>query len=208
MQRYSTYLFDFDGTLVDSHDSLVKVFVDSYEAVGVKVPDGYVLRLMRIPLFLGYDELNGPKDEASIKKFGDMINKTLDAPEVLKLTKTYDDVLDTLYALKARGDRLGIVTSNNVKHVKDVLHFVNMPEDLFEVIIGNGDTKVHKPNPDPIYKALERLGISKEGVCYVGDALQDKNTAINAGVGAVLLDRHHEYDDESGEKIYSLSELL
>ena len=208
MQRYSTYLFDFDGTLVDSHDSLVKVFEDSYDAIGVKVPNGYVLRLMRIPLFQGYEELNAPKDDASKKKFGDMINATLDAPEVLKLTKTYDDVLDTLYSLKAQGARLGIVTSNNVKHVKDVLHFVNMPEDLFEVIIGNGDTKIHKPNPDPIYKALERLGISKDGVCYVGDAIQDQQTAINAEVGAILLDRHHEYKNQPGVKIHSLTELL
>lgn len=208
MQQYSTYLFDFDGTIVDSHDSLVKVFEDSYASVGVKVPNGYVLRLMRVPLFQGYAELHAPEDEASKKKFGDMINQTLDAPEVLILTKTYDDALKSLYALKARGARLGIVTSNNVKHVREVLRFVNMPEDLFEVIIGNGDTKVHKPNPDPIYKALERLGIDRDGVCYVGDALQDFNTAINAKVEPILLDRHHEYDDVKGIKIYSLDELL
>ena len=207
MQQYSTYLFDFDGTLVDSHDSLVKVFEDSYNAVGIKVPDGYVLRLMRIPLFVGYDELNAPKDEKSKKIFGDMINYTLDAPEVLKLTKPYEDTVEALNELKKRGTTLGIVTSNNVKHVLEVLHFLNIPHDLFSVIIGNGDTKVHKPNPAPIYCALERLGISKEGVCYVGDALQDKQTAINAGVGAILIDRRGEYDNEPGEKIYSLKEL-
>ena len=37
------------------------------------------------------------------------------------------------------------------------------------------------------------INISKENVCYVGDALQDKETAINAKVDAILLDRHHEY---------------
>ena len=75
------------------------------------------------------------------------------------------------------------------------------------MIIGNGDTKKHKPNPDPIYKALERLNISKAGVCYVGDALDDKNTAINAGIGAVLLDRQQEYLNETGDVIRSLDEL-
>ena len=207
MQKYKVYLFDFDGTLVDSHDSLVKVFEDSYASVNVKVPQGYCLRLMRIPLWQGYKELNAPEDERSKKLFGDMINFTLDAPEVLKLTKPYEDTLDNLYRLKSQGIILGIVTSNNVKHVKDVLGFLNIPEDLFSVIIGNGDTKIHKPNPDPIYKALERLNISKDGVCYVGDAIQDKETAINAGVGAVLIDRNHEYDHEPGEVIHSLSEL-
>ena len=207
MQLYSTYLFDFDGTLVDSHDSLIKVFEDSYSVVGVTVPDGYVLRLMRIPLFQGYEELHGPDDEDSKKKFGDMIIKTLDAPEVLELTRIYEDTLPNLIRLKNRGATLGIVTSNNVKHVKEVLHFLNIPESLFSVIIGNGDTTKHKPNPDPIYKALEKLNISKGGVCYVGDALDDKNTAINAGVGTVLLDRHQEYMNEPGDVITSLNEL-
>lgn len=207
MKSYSTYLFDFDGTLVDSHDSLVKVFEDSYEVVGVKVPEGYCLRLMRIPLFQGYAELNAPDDEISKKKFGDMINLSLDAPEVLKLTKQYDDTLDNLMRLKNSGAKLGIVTSNNVNHVRDVLHFLNIPEDLFAVIVGNKETKKHKPNPDPLYKALELLNISKDNVCYVGDALQDKETAINAGMDAILLDRNHEYDNESGIVIHSLSEL-
>ena len=207
MKKYKTYLFDFDGTLVDSHDSLVKVFEDSYAEVGVKVPNGYVLRLMRIPLFKGYEELNAPSDEESKKRFGDMINLTLDAPEVLKLTKPYSDTMDTLYRLKKEGAVLGIVTSNNQKHVKEVLKFLNIPEDLFSVIVGNGETTKHKPNPDPIYKALELLNISKDDVCYVGDGLGDKATAVNASVGAILLDRYHEYDNEGGIVIHSLSEL-
>ena len=207
MKRYTTYLFDFDGTLVDSHDSLVKVFEDSYGHIGVNVPKGYVLRLMRIPLRQGYDELNAPDDQETMDKFEDKIISTLDDPEVLRLTKVYEDTLPSLIRLKSNGARLGIVTSNNVKHVKDVLKFLNIPEKMFSVIIGNGDTEVHKPNPDPILKALERLDISKDGVCYVGDAIDDKRTAINAGVDAVLIDRLDEYDNEPGVVIHSLSEL-
>lgn len=207
MQKYSTYLFDFDGTLVDSHDSLVKVFDGAYASVGIKVPEGYVLRLMRIPLEQGYKELHAPEDQASIKVFVDNINRLLDAEEVLKLTKAYDDTLSSLLKLKARGATLGIVTSNNVKHVKEVLSFLNIDEKLFSIIIGNQETKKHKPNPDPIYKAIELLGISKDGVCYVGDALDDKKAAVNAGVTPVLLDRANHYEDEEGIVITSLSEL-
>ncbi len=208
MKSFATYLFDFDGTLVDSHDSLVEVFKEAYKSVGVDVPDSYVLRLMRIPLFVGYAELHGPDDPESKKVFEQNIISMLDEERVLKLTKIYDDTLSSLSSLKSRGCTLGIVTSNNVKHVGDVLRFLKIDDKLFSVIIGNNHTKKHKPNPDPIYKALELLGeTDKSIVCYVGDALDDKNAAVNAGVTPVLLDRHHEYDNEDGMLIHSLKEL-
>ncbi len=207
MKKYSTYLFDFDGTLVDSHDSLVEIFEGSYKEVGVTVPKGYVLRLMRIPLIQGYEELNGPMDEDSIKKFADKITALLEDDEILRMTKPYQETLDVLLRLKSEGANLGIVTSNDVSHVQEVLKFLNIPEELFSVIIGNYDTEKHKPNPDPIYKALERLNISKDGVCYVGDAIGDKMAGINAGVDAILLDRYNEYPNEDGVIIHDLTEL-
>ena len=207
MKTFNTYLFDFDGTLVDSHDSLVKVFEGAYASVGITVPEGYVIRLMRIPLRQGYDELNAPQDDESLKVFEKNIIALLDEEEVLRLTKVYEDTMPMLLRLSNRGARLGIVTSNNVKHVKDVLRHLNIDEKLFSVIIGNNETKKHKPNPDPIYKALEVLGISRDGVCYVGDALDDKRAAVNAGVTPVLLDRHQEYEKEDGIVIHSLNEL-
>ena len=208
MKKFKTYLFDFDGTLVDSHDSLVEVFGGAYASVGVKVPEGYVLRLMRIPLFQGYQELNGPEDEESKKVFEKNIVALLHSEKVLKLTKSYQDTVPNLKRLLKNGAKLGIVTSNNKKHVSDVLGFLNIDPNLFSIVVGNEETKKHKPNPDPIYKAMELLEISnKDEICYVGDALDDKKTAVNAGVTPVLVDRDLIYKDEDGIVIHDLSEL-
>ena len=207
MQEFNTYLFDFDGTLVDSHDSLFCVFKGAYGSVGVNVGQEHILRLMRVPLYVGYKELNAPEDDESKKLFGDRINELLDDVDILKLTKSYSDTLSTLQKLHKEGKTLGIVTSNNVKHVREVLEFLNIPEDYFQVIVGNEQTKKHKPNPDPILKALELLNISKEGVCYVGDGMDDKRSAINAGVTPILIDRLDQYDEEPGIVIKSLLEL-
>lgn len=208
MKSIETYLFDFDGTLVDSHDSLVEVFHGAYASIGVDVPDGYVLRLMRIPLIQGYKELGAPMDQPTMDIFEKNIRDLLDDEFVLKLTKSYEDVLPMIYKLKAKGKQLGIVTSNNVKHVYDVLRFLNIDHNYFDVVIGNDDTEKHKPNPDPIYKAMERLSLTdKSKICYVGDALDDKKAAINAGVTPVLLDREGIYEEEDGIVISSLSEL-
>ena len=209
INEFDIYLFDFDGTLVDTHESLHRVFSLAYASVGIKnITSEQVLRLMRIPLFQGYEELNGPKDEASIKLFGDEIIRLLDDEKVLALSKSYEDVLPTLITLKERGKKLGIVTSNNIKHVKDVLRFIGIEEEMFDVYIGNQQTKKHKPNPDPILKALELLGATHERVCYVGDAIDDMRCAVNARVGPILLDRDDSQSEAPYPRIKTLEGLL
>ncbi len=201
MKEFDTYLFDFDGTLVDSHDSLVLVFAGAYAKVGIEVPEKWVLRLMRIPLYQGYEELNAPDDEESRRIFGEEIIRLLDDPEVLKATKTYSDVREVLKELHSRGKKLGIVTSNNARHVREVLDFIGLDKNMFSVIVGNQETKRHKPYPDPILKGLEILDEQKEKACYVGDGLDDMKSAINAEVTPILVDRRNEYNEEHSDLI-------
>ncbi len=208
MKEFEVYLFDFDGTLVDSYESLVLVFSGAYSKVGIKVPEGYTRRLMRCPLFVGYAELNAPDNDEDKKRFGEEIIRLLDDPDVLKVTKAYDEVKEVLKELHNRGKKLGIVTSNNKKHVGEVLDFLGIDRNYFQIIVGNQETKKHKPNPDPIYKGMEILGVAKDEVCYVGDALDDMRSAINAEVTPVLVDRHNEYKDECEFIIKDLKGLL
>ena len=207
-KEFDTYLFDFDGTLIDSYESLVYVFEGAYARIGVKVPEGYTRHLMRVPLYVGYKELNGPADEENKKVFGEAIIELLDDPHTLKITKTYEEVKETLLRLHKLGKRLGIVTSNNRKHVKEVLKAVDIDENIFSIIVGNQESKRHKPYPDPILKALELLDISNEGVAYVGDGLDDMRCAVASNVFPLLLDRHNEYQEIDFYKINTLDELL
>ena len=207
MEEFNVYFFDFDGTLVDSRDSLLAVFKRAYKSVGIEVGDEHILRLMRVQLQQGYRELGAPEDEESVKNFANEIIRLLDVPEITELVKNYEDVKQALFVLKSMGKTLGIVTNNNQKHVRDVLRHLGIDENLFSVIVGNKETKLHKPNPDPILKALELLNISNEGVCYVGDGLDDMACAVNANVYPILLDRLDEYGDSNHVVIKTLDEL-
>ena len=64
-----------------------------------------------------------------------------------------------------------------------------MPElaDLFDVAIATDDTERHKPHPDPILLALERLHASPAEAAYVGDSPFDVQAAKAAGVFAVAV---------------------
>lgn len=204
MKKYPVYLFDFDGTIIDSISSLIYIFRNAYRASGMDIEDNEVYFLMRHPLIEGYR--NHFHTEEGFPTFLAEIYKYLDDDHALKLTKIYDDTLPSLTALKSRGAILGIVTSNKKGHVKDVLNFLNVDESLFSIIVGNEETKLHKPNADPLLKGIELLGVSKNDVVYVGDALDDVQCGVNAGVDTILIDRLDEYGEKADIK--TLLDLL
>jgi pyrophosphatase PpaX len=94
-------------------------------------------------------------------------------------------MLDALGRLKRDGRRLGVVTSK--RRVGIELAFTALPElaDLFDVSVGAGDTERHKPHPEPILLALERLHAAPGDAAYVGDSPFDVQAAKAAGVFAV-----------------------
>jgi len=59
--------------------------------------------------------------------------------------------------------------------------------DLFDVVVGSDDTELHKPEPEPIHKALELLQARPADAAYVGDSPFDVAAARAAGVFAVAV---------------------
>jgi HAD superfamily hydrolase (TIGR01549 family) len=81
----------------------------------------------------------------------------------------FDGVLDVLARLKAEGRRLGIVSAKRRPTVERVLLSAGMGE-YFDAVVGSDDTERHKPEPEPILKALELLEAVPAEAAYVGDS--------------------------------------
>lgn len=208
MQQFQLYLFDFDGTLFDTLPSSKYVFRKAYENIGFKLNEDDVLGFTREPIPDSYDRLGAPKEKFS--SFMEDIEKYVNSQESVNLTGIYDDTYDTIIDLRMLEADLGIVTSNNVPHVRDVLKKFDMQKDFFNVLVGNREAPNPKPSPEPILKALEMINYQgdKKDVCYVGDSLNDCLSAVNAGIVPILLDRDDEYKDAPYQRIKSLKELL
>ena len=208
MQKFQLYLFDFDGTLFDTLPSSKYVFRKAYEGIGFKVSEDDVLGFTREPIPDSYARLGAPKEK--FDSFMEDIEKYVNSQESVNLTGIYDDTYDTIIDLRMDEADLGIVTSNNVPHVRDVLKKFDMQKDFFNVLVGNREAPNPKPSPEPILKALEMIGYKgdKKDVCYVGDSLNDCVAAVNAGIVPILLDRDDEYKDVPYQVIKSLKELL
>ena len=208
MQKFLLYLFDFDGTLFDTLPSSKYVFKMAYQNIGIKINTDDVIAWTREPIPNSYSRMGAPKE--LFNSFMDDIEKYVNSQESVNLTDIYDDTYDTIIDLRMDEADLGIVTSNNVPHVRDVLRKFDMQKDFFTVLVGNREAPNPKPSPEPILKALEMINFKgdKKDVCYVGDSINDCLSAINAGIVPILLDRNDEYQDVAYLRIKSLKELL
>lgn len=208
MQKFQLYLFDFDGTLFDTLPSSKYVFLMSYKNIGIDINTNDVIGWTREPIPNSYARLGAPKEK--FDSFMKDIDKYVNSQKSVDLIEIYDDTYDTIIDLRMDEADLGIVTSNNVPHVRDVLRKFDMQKDFFTVLVGNQEAPTPKPSPEPILKALEMINYKgdKKDVCYVGDSLNDCLAAINAGITPILLDRDEEYLSSPYLRIKSLKELL
>jgi pyrophosphatase PpaX len=101
-----------------------------------------------------------------------------------RLTRAYDDVLDTVASLHARGYRMGVVTSKANDIATRSISFVGL-DRYIEVMVGYDSTTSHKPNPAPVTYALAALGVPPAAAVFVGDSPHDMFAGNAAGVTTV-----------------------
>lgn len=103
------------------------------------------------------------------------------------LLLAYDGIERALRALRADGRRLAIVTSKSHDAVELAWAVLPSLRPLFDAVIAAEDTDRHKPEPDPLLAALERLGGDPARACYVGDAPFDMQAGHAAGLATIAV---------------------
>jgi phosphoglycolate phosphatase len=96
-------------------------------------------------------------------------------------TSVFEEVPEVIRRLKDEGVTLGIVSTKFRRRIEETLGRVDLLEP-FDVIVGGEDVSRHKPDPEGLLAAIERLGGSPSGSLYVGDSVTDAETARRAGV--------------------------
>ena len=189
----STFLFDLDGTLIDS----IELILCSYRHTmrlhrGHEPPDDVWMTGLGTPLSVQFRHFtDDPAEiEAMVATY-----RAYNLAHHDELVRPYAGVVAAVQALRRPGRALGLVTS---KMRSGALRGLQVAElaDAFDVIVGSDDVTHPKPHPEPVLTALERLGAPATGAVFVGDSRHDVECGRAAGVktAAVLwgpFDRSH-----------------
>src|SRR5439155_4159316 len=156
---------DLDGTVIDSGAIiLASMRHAAREVLGAEPPDELLMAAVGGPGLEAQMHALAPDRVQELVEVYRAHNEPLH--EGLVCFAGIDEVL---VRLKEEGRRLGIVTAKRRTTVE--LAFAQVPlAHLFETVVGGDETERHKPDPEPLLLALERLGAAPEESAYVGDA--------------------------------------
>jgi phosphoglycolate phosphatase len=170
-------LLDLDGTLLDASEPIIDGILALSREAGLKVPDRDWARAR-----IGYSatetwSLLGADDpDAMLARFREQVNPTLAAR-----TRLLPGVAATLAQLTSRGHRLAVATTRTSSSAREGLAATGLLTHL-SVVIGGDDVTRHKPDPEALLLALEKLALPRDSALMVGDTDADIGAAHAAGM--------------------------
>jgi len=181
-RSYPAILFDLDGTLLDSIELILSSARHAFAARGREYPSDEAWAAgIGIPLFTMFRRY--AHDEADCAEFISVYREHQFANHD-RLVRCYDDALDTVRTLHARGHEIAIVTSKSeYLALRGLVHVGLAP--YIDTIVGSEASSRHKPDPEPVRIALQRLDCPPARAIFVGDSVFDLQAGNAAGVTSV-----------------------
>jgi HAD superfamily hydrolase (TIGR01509 family) len=191
VNKYSAYIFDLDGTLVQSEKLKGKAISEACSYFGKKVSIETYKDIMGeswevvTSYFFKKAKINPNKNEFDrvFKKiYEKLIQVELDlSPNVKKILKK----------LSQNNKKLAIVSSASLWMLEQILQKFDLSK-YFDVIITKENVKNHKPNPEAYFLALNKLSLSSSKVLVFEDSFAGIKAAKAAGCDVIAF--KHEFN--------------
>jgi pyrophosphatase PpaX len=178
--KYKYILFDLDGTLIDTNQLIIDSFKHTYKThLNKDIEDKEILQYFGEPLITTLRRYSPENAEELYNTFIDY-NESIHDNSVSLCC----NIQECLERLKELGYILAVVTSKRAVMAHRGLELCDIMK-YFSVVVTVDDTEHHKPHPEPVLKALEKLGAEPEEAIMIGDSVFDILCAHNAGVKAI-----------------------
>lgn len=184
---YKAFIFDLDGTLADTIQSIAYSTNKTLEYFGYRphkeedynyfVGDGAPVLIERALKAAGDKDC---KDyEKVLKKFREIFRN-----DSLYKVKAYAGIPETLEEIKKRGYKIAVLSNKPHENTIDVVRFL-FGNAYFDYVKGHTQDVPKKPNPQGAFLVAEKLGIKPRECIYVGDTNTDMQTGNNANMYTV-----------------------
>lgn len=187
--KYSTVLFDFDGTLSPTLDYWMSSFRSALGTLGIRATDDEIFAKC---FYKNDDEISKAFGLDSCAAFwrhtSDALKLHFDAPEL------FAGVDDVLARCLERKIKVGLVTSGERAVVEPALQKLGVHHH-FHTTVTADDITSFKPHPEPVLKALATLGSKPDETLFVGDHMVDVAAGRAAGTDTAIYftDRHSRF---------------
>lgn len=187
------YIFDFDGTLMDTSGVILSTIKATIKDMGL--PDKTEEECRSI-IGIRTDEAGRylyPDLDISNKEFAKTFRANYDRLQKDAKEIPFPGVIETLTKLRSEGYRLAIASSRRLVSLTDYLEKLGI-KDWFDMIVGADSVTKGKPDPEPVLTVLNTLGWSADDTLVVGDADVDimmgnaggcKTCAVTYGNGSI-----------------------
>lgn len=182
--KYNTYIFDLDGTLLDTLQDLANAV--NHAMREMKYPERTVDEVRRfigngIRMLIKRASPQGISDKDYEKTLAIFTAYYLE--HIADFTKPYDGIAEVIKTLKSKGCKVAVVSNKADEAAKKVVK--DYFGDIFDMVVGKMDRFPSKPEPDSVLYVIETLGADKDKCIYSGDSEVDVQTAHNAGLPCV-----------------------
>ncbi len=192
-RRYPAYLFDLDGTLIDSAPDIngalnAALAAAGYAGVDEQLTRNWVGHGSRALLERALRHRRADAQIADEFLMARLLTTFIDhySAHIADNSRPYDGVVDALHGLRQRGARLAIVTNKLEGLSRQLLEALDL-RDYFDALVGGDTLPQRKPDAEPALHACRQLRCAPNDALFVGDSITDVETARAAGCSVVCV---------------------
>lgn len=182
--KYNTYIFDLDGTILDTLLDLANAVNFAMKSKGfpertVDEVKNFIGNGIKVLIRRAVPEKTSEDDYAEALE----IFTKYYLEHIADNTKPYDGIVDVINELKKKGCKTAVVS--NKAHFAAQAVVKDFFGEIFDIVVGKMDEFPSKPEPDSLLYTIKSLGADKEKCIYIGDSDVDVLTAHNAGLECI-----------------------
>lgn len=196
-KKYKLYIFDLDGTLVDTRPDIARALQKMMVDAGFEAPSNE-----DVVACIGGGSKNAVKKLTGLE--GDAIT-----PHLASFMQSYEEMcsdnttvyeggIELLNLLKQQGAVVGLITMKSRNHTLKILDKHQL--DMFDEVVTFDDVEKRKPYPDSLLSILNKYDIDPSEALMIGDTVTDMKFAKAAGVDACAMEYGYGLTSEVSEQ--------